>query len=288
MTSSDAAENPEEGRIDAAPSDDSSGALPHLAATPADAGDEAPVKPVVWFLDNRWGLAGSLALHGLALYLLFFAFHTALPPAVFTILPVEIVIGDDTTAPQQARQAAAPQQRSAAPQPPAPRPVQPTLQPVQQLASLPPPAVVPLPTPTPEPPRDALQEKLEALANMRAPENGNARVNASGNGTRPGPEAYSVRDYVRAQVERRWTPNTTGLRNRNIAVAIHVVLERDGTVMLAEIVDQKRFETDASYYLLALSARNAVLLSSPIALPAGSGAEDLDMVLNLNPATLVR
>jgi hypothetical protein len=34
---------------------------------------------------------------------------------------------------------------------------------------------------------------------------------------------------------------------------------------------------------IALSARNAVLLSSPVPLPAGNYPEKMDMVLNFNP-----
>ena len=52
------------------------------------------------------------------------------------------------------------------------------------------------------------------------------------------------------------------------AVAIRVVLHRDGTVEKAEIVDDRRYRTDPAYRTIALSARNAVLLSSPLSLPA--------------------
>ena len=278
MNDDTAGEDREEGRIEAALFDDF-----------GDPPEDAEAKPAPMFSRNRCGLAVSLLLHGLAIYSLFFAFQTVMPSVVLTVLPVELVMAEETTAPQQRQQAAAPQRVSAAPTPPAPRPAPP---PTQQLASLPPPptvAPVPLPPPPlPEPPRDALLDRLEALSRLRQPETGNANVNANSSGARNGPEAYSVRDYVRAQVERRWSPDIGRLRNRNITVAVHVVLEPDGSVLSAEIVDQARYRSDIAYYELALSARNAVLLSSPILLPAGSSDEDRDMVLYLNPANLLR
>jgi hypothetical protein len=67
-----------------------------------------------------------------------------------------------------------------------------------------------------------------------------------------------------------------------------VVLTRDGVVNKAEIVDQLRFNSDATYRSIALSARNAVLLSSPILLPNGAYDDVFDIVLNLNPRDTLR
>jgi hypothetical protein len=60
-------------------------------------------------------------------------------------------------------------------------------------------------------------------------------------------------------------------------------MRRDGRIESAEIVDKERYRTDAVFRDIALSARNAVLLSSPVPLPAGNYAEVMDMVLNFNP-----
>src|SRR5258707_4105620 len=139
----------------------------------------------------------------------------------------------------------------------------------------PPTAIAPAePQPPPDPlqqPRDELQLRLEALAKLRQPETGSpsgtSGRSASSNGTGLGPgAAYSVKDLVRAQVERRWNLDLDGLGRRNFVIAIHVVLTRDGVVSKAEIVDQLRFNSDATYRSIALSARTAVLLSSPILL----------------------
>ena len=115
-----------------------------------------------------------------------------------------------------------------------------------------------------------------ALAKLRQPPSnlkiadgqGVSNVDAA-NGA-PGDRAlYSVKDYVRAQVERRWSLNLAKLAGRNFTIPIRVVMKRDGTIVSAEIVEEARTKTDAPYRDIALSARNAVILSSPIALPPG-------------------
>ena len=55
-----------------------------------------------------------------------------------------------------------------------------------------------------------------------------------------------------------------------------------GVVLKAEIVDTARAD-DPAYREVAVSARNAVLLSSPLSLPAGHYQGVMDMVLYLNP-----
>jgi hypothetical protein len=87
-------------------------------------------------------------------------------------------------------------------------------------------------------------------------------------------------------VERRWNVDLDALADRNITVSIHVVLTPDGTIKAAEIIDDQR--ANAGYHSLALSARNAVILSSPIALPVGTPASALDMVLILSPKDVLR
>jgi hypothetical protein len=72
------------------------------------------------------------------------------------------------------------------------------------------------------------------------------------------------------------------LGTRDFVIPIHVVLAADGSVTKAEIVDQKRFITDAAYHSIALAARNAVILSSPFALPSRQDGI-MDMTLDLNP-----
>jgi hypothetical protein len=185
---------------------------------------------------------------------------------------------------------------------PTPTPAKPEL-PRRQSASVTPqarkapPQLVPIPlpgrTPTtpdianepvPLPPKDELQSRLEAFAQLSVP--GNGTTTATGNGSAIGPTAYDVKDFVRAQVERRWSVDLESVRNRKATVSIHVVLTPKGEIRTAEIVDNGG--ADAALHSLALSARNAVILSSPIALPAGTPPSALDMVLTLSPKDALR
>jgi hypothetical protein len=65
-----------------------------------------------------------------------------------------------------------------------------------------------------------------------------------------------------------------------------VVLTPDGVVRKAEIVNNQR--ADPEYRWLAISARNAAMLASPVTLPAGVPASDLDLVLNLSPTDALK
>jgi hypothetical protein len=234
----------------------------------------------------------SLLLHALAAYLLITRLDT-LPQTLMPVVPVDVVqLAEETISPPPLQKTAGPQQKAAA-----------LPKRTQELASLEPPtfrpptAIAPAepqpPPETPQQPRDELQLRLQALAKLRQPQtsagSGGLDRYQSSNGATLGPgAAYSVKDLVRAQVERRWNLDLDGLGARNFVIAIHVVLTRDGIVNKAEIVDQLRFNSDATYRSIALSARNAVLLSSPILLPNGAYDDVIDMVLNLNPRDTLR
>ena len=138
---------------------------------------------------------------------------------------------------------------------------------------------------------DDLQTRLKALSRLRMPatnlpaldNSGSSDMAATSDGAVLGATAYGVRDFVRAQVLRRWSFNWGRIGGRKFSILLHVVLKRDGTVTEAEIVDRQRAATDAGFRDVALSARNAVLLSSPLKLPAGPYGDVLDMTLKLNP-----
>jgi len=68
---------------------------------------------------------------------------------------------------------------------------------------------------------------------------------------------------------------------------IHVEMTSEGVVLKAAIVDSGR-TNDVAYREVAVSARNAVLLSSPLSLPAGHYQGLMDMVLFLNPRAVLR
>ena len=99
------------------------------------------------------------------------------------------------------------------------------------------------------------------------------------NGT-PGDQAtYSVRDYIRSVVLRRWRLNLAKLGSRIFVIQIRVEMKRDGTIVSAEVVEKH----DRLYRDIALSARNAVLLSSPILMPPGDFPAIMHFIIVLDP-----
>ncbi|HEY4113162.1 MAG TPA: hypothetical protein VGM17_03795 [Rhizomicrobium sp.] len=140
-------------------------------------------------------------------------------------------------------------------------------------------------------PKDEMEAKLENLSKLSQPQSGSLPSAQDFAATEPGEGGegegrsgpYGVRDLVRAQVLRRWSLNFETLAGRDFSIPIRVELKRDGTVLNAEIVDQERFRKDKIYRDVAISARNAVLLSSPLVLPAGRYADEFQLIVLLNP-----
>ncbi|HTO64456.1 MAG TPA: hypothetical protein VMM15_24760 [Bradyrhizobium sp.] len=131
---------------------------------------------------------------------------------------------------------------------------------------------------------DALSVRLQALARLvvepsavvpPSPDNQDGiglsnTTAATANSNRGLTATYSVRDFIRAQVLRRWYVGNQAATRNGWSVAVHIRLRPDGTVALAEVVDIARYRNNRGYYDFALSARNAVELSSPLAIPPGS------------------
>jgi hypothetical protein len=225
------------------------------------------------------GLLFSAILHGVVLLLVLVVgiFGSEGSEGGLEIVPVEVELI------QQSQPAPAEQQAPALPQPnSAQSPSDPTPDGAAHLT---------------EPVKDELQAKLEALAKFRQPdvltpnrENGAARPDrmAAHDDITSGLQGpFSVKDYIRAQVERRWNFDLANLGSNDFAVPIHVEITNAGVVLKADIVDSPR-TNDPRYREVAVSARNAVLLSSPISLPAGDYDHVMDMVLDLNPRDALR
>jgi hypothetical protein len=166
---------------------------------------------------------------------------------------------------------------------PAQKPIQAALAPSAGVAEAPPVA-------------DALATKLQALAKLRQPssdrpseENGSdAASMLPGSASSPGPKGmYGLKDFILDQVERHWNLNLANLKGAEYSVPIRVEIARSGEVLKADIVSNARSD-DPIYREVALSARNAVLASSPLALPAGQYDDVMDMVLNMNPRDTLR
>jgi hypothetical protein len=231
--------------------------------------------------DNGPGLAGSALMHGLVLLLLLVTFRPIAPAkqeALRSVLVDIVHLGEETTSPPAKQKAAAPAQEASARQAP--------------VAHSPREAV----QPRAAKPIDDLDNRLNALSKLRAPETdtqpltgaGDARTDAESDATPGGEAAYALRDYVRAQVMRRWNLDLALLGRGKWNIALHVVMKASGKITQAEVVDKHRYATDAVFRQVAMSAKNAVILSSPILLPAGNYPAETDMTIVLNPRDAMR
>ncbi|HUO91289.1 MAG TPA: hypothetical protein VMU22_00120 [Rhizomicrobium sp.] len=226
------------------------------------------------------GVGASLLLHVLALLIILFLAHRTLhrQPSYQPFVPVAIVAQSEGPSPE-------PKQTKAAGE-------------ISKTPIILPRAPVVHHTPTGVAPNkatepvDPLEMKLKELSKLKQPntdtrvmgEAGTSQYAENGNEDEAGGRGlYETRDIIRAQVLRRWSLDRSRLGNRNFDILIHVLLKRDGTVLEADIVDAKRFKTDSVYRWIALSAKNAVILSSPLTLPPNMDRNDLELTLRLNP-----
>ena len=216
------------------------------------------------------GMLCSAALHGL----LVLPYILSRGPAPATlIIPIDVVLfADQAAGPLLPDVVLAPQQEAGTPSSAA----------AQPLGDL----------PSEEPVADELELKLQRLAKLRQPsldtklaKSDDRQLSPSNNGAA---DSYAVSDYLRAQVERRWSLDLATLGNRTFAVMIRVRMTGAGVVTKAEVVRDARFAADKAYQDIALSARNAVLLSSPFALPAGHYDGTMELTLNLSTADALR
>lgn len=230
---------------------------------------------------NGVGLAVSLVLHGSLLCLVLFgiAQRVASPRLHREVLvPIDLVrLGDETRSPP-AQTKALPQQKSGAAQ----RAAAPEEKRISPTGKKP---VV----------EDALDTKLKALARLKQTDpklklavgQGVSNIDAA-NGPAGNSASYSIRDYVLAQVLRRWAVDLAKTKDRPLIIAIKVTMKRDGSITEAVLMELGRAKTDAYYRDIATGARNAVLLSSPINLPPGDYPKEMHFTLNLDTRAVLR
>jgi hypothetical protein len=230
----------------------------------AEAGGGAGARPSG---DRALSFAASAVLHGLVLTVLLLLaprYGTESAEKGLGLVPIEVEIDWNRTAPGQ-------------------RSMQAALAPSPGVAEAPPVA-------------DELTTKLQALAKLRQPSSdlpsdGNSSNAASmlpSSASSPGPKGmYGLKDFILDQVERHWNLNLANLKGAEYSVPIRVEIAKSGEVLKADVVDNNR-SADPVYRDVALSARNAVLASSPLALPAGQYDDVMDMVLNMNPRDTLR
>ena len=216
--------------------------------------------------ENRAGLTGSVLLH---LFFVAFIVLWGMTHPVARQTPLKAMLVDLVTAP------------TIVPGPPggaetplrAPVPAAPKLEGVRPKAVTPPP--------------DELESRIARMAELRAPDTALPQPdNGAGDGTGSG-GGYTLADFVRAQILRRWWPQLESDAVRGMPVAIRLKLSRSGVISDVEIVDQSRFVNDKLFRNMALSARNAALLASPISLPPGRYKAVMDISLTLDPKAVL-
>jgi hypothetical protein len=226
--------------------------------------------PPLQHLRDRPGWALSLALHAVMalLALWYLAGRPALPPAL-PALPVELV----TLAPAPAPSGAQPAPRAGAPRPrPAAAPKPEGVKPDGQ-----------------EQPLDELSARLRALAQLSAPDTPLAAGGGNGDGgAGNGAGGYALRDFIRAQILRRWLPSLSDAAARGAVVQLRLNVSSAGAISDIAITDQARMRSDAVFRDMALSARNAALLASPIQMPPGNWPKVIPLVIDLDPKAALR
>ena len=142
-------------------------------------------------------------------------------------------------------------------------------------------------------PEDELSAKLRALAQLQTPDAAlpNADNNAApgaGSGSGGGEGNYALKDFIRAQILRRWLPDLDVPGARNMPVEVRVRLLSSGVIDQVTILDQQRFNDDKIFRNMALSARDAALLASPIQIPGARYEKSQTLTIDLDPKAVLR
>ncbi|WP_146002582.1 hypothetical protein [Telmatospirillum siberiense] len=237
--------------------------------------------PTNW---SRWGVGCSLLLHGLVVLAILLGLPHLLspspPPPVVDPLPVDLV--------SEGAAAAAAEAGS---------PIRPASQATDLKIDEKPlaPPVSDIPARKKHPPTDSttlpLRSRVDRPSRAKAKppvpsQNGQSAMGpglTDGTGASGWRSTISIKDFLRAQVERHLEFSTTAWGAADFVVSIHVVLEPDGVVRNAEIVDDPRYIADKLFRSVADSARRAVLVASPLQLPPGRYEAFHDIVLDINP-----
>jgi hypothetical protein len=96
-------------------------------------------------------------------------------------------------------------------------------------------------------------------------------------------------DMVRHQIARCWNVPAGARDAKDLVIKIKVIVDPDGTVRQATIVDQSRLGSDPSYRAAAESARRAFFnpLCRPLHLPAEKYAIWKDLIVDFSPKDIL-
>ncbi len=135
--------------------------------------------------------------------------------------------------------------------------------------------------------KDALADLLNAADNVKPSDKGNQpkpqNVKGSDQNNPNEPISMTELDMIKAQIYKNWNIPAGAKDASNLIIPIHVKLEPDGRVTLAEVVDTLRYNTDSFYRAAADSAKRAVLLSNPLKAPPTKYEQWKDITLRFNP-----
>lgn len=237
---------------------------------------------------SRWGMACSIFLHGLvALAILLGLPHLMTPlPQIFEALPIDIISqGAPGAAAALPGKPAQPEEKSSEikiADPPIPDPlseIAPQKKPVPPDTT-----TLPLRSKTNRPPRSQVKPPPQPQSGQSA----TGLAVTDGNGGLGLRTTQSVKDFLRAQIERHLEFDVRTLGSVNVVVSVHVLLEPDGSVRTADIVSDPRYTTDPLFHSAADSVRRAVLVASPMQLPPGRYDAFHDLVLDINPSDVTQ
>jgi outer membrane biosynthesis protein TonB len=187
-----------------------------------------------------------------------------------------------------------PQPKAEIPAPPPPKPEPPKPEPPKAQAPPAPPAPKPPPKQafdldsvlrdlTRNRPRPAPSEAAKPQQQAAAP----ARTASNAPYNPALPLSISEQDAIRAHVERFWNPPVGARDAQDLIVEIRVVLDRDGTVRDAQIVDRGRLAQDDFYRAAAESAQRAVLRASPLPVPPDKYETFRNLILSFSPREML-
>lgn len=239
---------------------------------------------------RSWGLVCSGLLHLLAVVAAIFLARVVPPPdlpAPTTEISVDLVTERGGHSRAAAEQGPATPTEQAAPSRPdvRPRPLAPV---AMAPATLPRHRPDPVPSPRqpakPKPPASPMPAPDDALNGQTA----DGLSMTDGDAGSAGRNAIGVKDFLRAQIERHLNYDVATLRAADFTVSIHLQLGPDGSVRRADIVENPRYVTDPVFHDVADSTRRAILVASPLQLPAGKYDLVRDVTLDFNPRDISR
>ena len=109
-----------------------------------------------------------------------------------------------------------------------------------------------------------------------------------GAGEGAGGGGLSLRDFIRAQILRRWVPDLSRNQRRDRPVLLRVTVSAAGVITAVDIMDRQQFDGDKLFRNMAIGARNAALLTSPVRMPPGNWPRESSFVIDLDPRAASR